>query len=266
MLVDLHLHSTASDGLLSPAALVVMAKAAGLDIIALTDHDTTAGLEEARAAGASCGLRVISGIEFSTELDSAEVHILGFQVDHQHQGLHQLLEKIRLSRLRRIEQMIDRLRDLGFDLTWDEVASGASNASSLGRPHVARVMVNKGYVASVKEAFDHWLDRGRKAYVPRFKLHPAEAIAVIHESGGLAFLAHPGLLPANSIIAQVAAMGLDGLEAFHPQHSPEQIQAFLLQAETLALHISAGSDFHGGPGEPELGAAAVDLTLPWLMD
>lgn len=266
MRVDLHLHSTASDGLLSPAALVSKAKAARLDIIALTDHDTTAGLEEARAAGTSCGVRVIPGIEFSTELESAEVHILGYQVDYLHPGLHQLLQKIRLSRIQRIEKMISRLKALGLDLTWDEVASCVSSASSLGRPHVARVLVKKGYVASVKEAFDHWLDKGRQAYVPRFKLHPADAIAIIHEAGGLAFLAHPGLLAANSIIAQVAAMGLDGLEVFHPQHSPEQIQVFLQQAEALALHISAGSDFHGGPEEPELGEAAVDLSLPWLMD
>lgn len=266
MLVDLHLHSTASDGLLTPADLVAQAKAGGLEVIALTDHDTTAGLDEAQAAGESGGIRVIPGIELSTVLAGDEVHILGYQLDPRHQGLQQLLEKIRLSRIGRIEKMISRLNALGFKLTWEEVASLGSNASSLGRPHVARVMVEKGYVSTVKEAFDLWLDSGRKAYVPRFKLHPAEAIAIIHEARGLAFLAHPGLLKASSLIAQVAEFGLDGMEVYHPQHSPQQAQAFLHQAEELGLHISAGSDFHGGPEEKGLGEAAVDLPLPWLMD
>lgn len=263
MRVDLHLHSTASDGLLAPGDLVSQAKAKGLEIIALTDHDTTSGLDEAHAAGIDCGIRVISGIELSSDLDGEEIHILGYLLDYHNQQLQELLEKIRLSRIQRINEMIKRLNTLGFDLIWEELAALGSKTSSLGRPHVARLMVKKGYASSVKEAFDHWLGFGCKAYVPRFKLHPKDAINIIHEALGLAFLAHPGLLPRNSLVSQVAAWGLDGLEVFHPQHRQEQVQGFLQQAEALALHISGGSDFHGGPEE---NFGYIELYQPWLMD
>lgn len=265
-IADLHLHSTASDGLLTPAALVAQAKAVSLQVIALTDHDTTAGLEEALAAGEYYSLRVLPGIELSTDLANEEIHILGYLLDYSNQELQALLAKIMGSRAERIKEMVSRLRDLGFDLTWQEVTAAAGGASSLGRPHVARVMVEKGYASTIKEVFTRWIGSGCKAYVPRYKLHPAQAIEIIQQAGGLAFLAHPGLLSQESLIAQLAGLGLDGLEVYHPEHSWPQAKSFRKTAKALGLYVSGGSDFHGSADE-RLGRAAISLeAIPWIKD
>ncbi|HBI56851.1 MAG TPA: phosphatase [Firmicutes bacterium] len=267
-LADLHLHSTASDGLLSPAEIVAHAKVANLEVIALTDHDTTAGLNEALAAGEYHSLRVLPGIELSTDLAKEEIHILGYLLDYRNQELQELLGKIKGSRAERIKEMVSRLRNLGFDLTWQEVTAAAGKkASSLGRPHVARLMVEKGYASSIKEVFSRWIGSGCDAYVPRYKLHPAEAIEIIQQAGGLAFLAHPGLLGQESLIPQLAGWGLDGIEVYHPEHRSAQAKSFLKTAETLGLYVSGGSDCHGSPDGIKLGEAAISLqAIPWIKD
>lgn len=265
-LADLHLHSTASDGLLAPAEIVAKAKSVSLEVIALTDHDTTAGLEEALAAGEYHSLRVLPGIELSTDWANEEIHILGYLLDCRNQALQALLAEIMGSRAERIQEMVSRLRDLGFDLTWQEVTAAAGGASSLGRPHVARVMIEKGYASTIKEVFTRWIGIGGKAYVPRYKLHPAQAIKIIQRAGGLAFLAHPGLIRQKNLLGQLAGFGLDGLEVYHPKHSPAQAKSFLKIAAAAGLYISGGSDFHGSPDE-RLAEAAISLdAIPWIKD
>jgi hypothetical protein len=262
-LADLHLHSTASDGSLSPAALVAGAKKAGLEVIALTDHDTVAGLPEAKTAGKSHSIRVLPGLELSAELRE-EVHILGYLFDCRQEGLLSLLAGIREGRQERIKRIFRRLGDLGFALDWKEVTAMARPGGSLGRPHLARLMVAKGYAASISEVFARWIGPGGPAFVPREKLHPAQAIKAIQDAGGLAFVAHPGLLQGKDTLARVLALGADGLEIYHPKHSPEQVQFFRRTAEEKGLLLSGGSDFHGFPGEI-LGAGAVKgNNLAWL--
>lgn len=262
---DLHIHSTASDGLLAPEAVVMAAKACGVLLIALTDHDTTAGLAAAQAAGGQAGVRVIAGLELSCDLDGAEVHILGYRIDRRSSELQTLLAQAKAARGERLQEMVRRLAAFGLELDWREIR-GQTAADSLGRPHIARAMLAKGYVGSVKEAFSRWLGVGCPAFVPRFKLHPAEAIEIIHTAGGLAFLAHPGLLADVSLAPAVAKLGLDGIEIYHPQHRRQQVQHFLTLATELKLLVSGGSDFHGGPGE-RLAAASIPVAdLFWLAD
>lgn len=265
-LADLHLHSTASDGLLTPAEIVARARAVGLEVIALTDHDSTAGLTEALARGARHTIRVLTGIEISAELADEEIHILGYMLDYHNKDLQQLLATMQESRVERAREMIRRLQALGFDLNMQEVIAAAGKTSSLGRPHVARAMVEKGYAASLTEVFSRWLGLGQPAYVSRYKLHPAQAIEIIQRAGGLAFLAHPGLLKIEGSISQLAKDGLDGIEVYHPEHSSGQVRSFLNTAKALGLYVSGGSDFHGSPGD-QIGQTTINIQdLPWIKD
>lgn len=266
-LADLHLHSTASDGLLAPVEIVAKACAIGLDVIALTDHDSTDGLTEALAAGARYTIRVLTGIEISAELADDEIHILGYMLDYHNKDLQHLLAKMQESRMERAREMIRRLRALGFDLNMQEVISAAGKTSSLGRPHVARVMVEKGYAASLTEVFSRWLGFGQPAYVSRYKLHPSQAIEIIQHAGGLAFLAHPGLLKIEGCISQLAKDGLDGIEVYHPEHSSGQARSFRNTAAVLGLYISGGSDSHGSPYHNRIGQTTINIQdLPWIKD
>jgi len=266
---DLHLHSTASDGLLPPRDVVRMAYENEIEIIALTDHDTTDGLEEACAAGREFSIRVIPGIELSTEMDGEEIHILGYYTNPASEKLQSVLQELREARLGRIKAIIQKLNQLGFDLTWEEVSDSAADASSIGRPHVARVMVQKRYAASVSEVFGKWIGLGCPAFVNRFKLTPKRAIEVIHSVGGIAFLAHPGLLKQGiSVAKSLVPAGLDGVEVFHTDHSERDNRDFLQLAKSETLYISGGSDCHGIPGDIKIGRVTISTALiqPWLKD
>lgn len=246
---DLHTHTNASDGTRPPRENVRLAKEAGLAAVAITDHDTLAGLEEAVLEGKRLGVEVVPGVEISTFAYGQDIHVLGYGIDGKNAEFANRLADLRQARKKRNEMLIERLGELGFLLTLEEVAHNAGkrdeNDETIGRPHIADLMVKKGCVSSVSEAFSRYLGKGGQAYVSPQRIGPQEAIAWIHEAGGTAVLAHPGLYGNDALIDELAANGLDGIEAFHSDHSPEEEQKYAALATQYGLIVTAGSDFHG---------------------
>jgi predicted metal-dependent phosphoesterase TrpH len=253
MRIDLHLHTTASDGQYSPEALVQRARRSGLSVIAITDHDSVDGLApaqvEAQRAGALPPVRVLPGIELSAEDEAGDVHMLGYCFDPQSAVLLERLTAFRAGRYNRGQIMLAKLAELGMPLEWSSVlayADAGGQTASIGRPHIARAMIDAGYVSSVNEAFDRYLHNGGPAYVPRTRLTPEEAIALIHSAGGAAVLAHPGALPDPlAVIERLAPAGLDGVEVMHPKNDPDMRLNLLALARRYDLIVTGGSDFHG---------------------
>jgi predicted metal-dependent phosphoesterase TrpH len=264
--IDLHAHTTASDGDQSPTELVARALAAGLTAIAVTDHDTTTGLHEAIEAGKRLGVEVVPGIELSAEVGRGQCHLLGFLIDPDNMPLISRLQYVVDMRNNRNAHIIERMRsELGFDVTLDEVEALAGG-EIVARPHFARVMVNKGYVASMQEAFDIYLGKGGKAYVERIRLSPEEAIALIHGAGGVAVLAHPNNLKRNQAeteaeIKLLVSQGLDGIEARYNKHTPEDTTRYRALADRLGILTSGGSDFHGPTVKPDVFLGHVEGVL-----
>ena len=250
--IDLHAHTTASDGSLTPAELVGKAHALGLTALAVTDHDTLAGLAEARAAARGIGLDLVPGVELSVEDDAGRFHLLGYGFDPGNDALAQTLITLRRSRAARNEQMAQKMAALGLPVTMDDVrAEAGEDAQVIARPHFARALIKKGVVTSVAEAFDKYLSTGKPLYLPKEVLTPHDAIALIHGAGGVAVMAHPGLVPldeaalADRLESLAREDGLDGLEAYYSQHSPADTDRFLALAAHLGLLVTGGSDFHG---------------------
>jgi 3',5'-nucleoside bisphosphate phosphatase len=261
--VDLHTHSTASDGSRTPGEVVVAARAAGLAAFALTDHDTIAGLPDARAAGAQQGVRVISGVELSAVEGDIETHILGLHLSELADLEHELIA-LREMRMTRAARMVERLNALGIAVTFEAVLAQAAGGA-LGRPHVARALIAGGFATDFREAFERYLGNGKPAFVAKDKLPLAEAIGLIHKAGGLAVLAHPGQLATRERLATLAALGLDGVEVLHPSHSWDESQRLDALAAELELVRSGGSDWHGAPdGARTLGMMRVPWQ--WLVD
>lgn len=263
---DLHMHTTASDGTLTPAEMVRLAARNGLQAIAITDHDTVAGLPEAMAAGRALGLTVIPGVELSCEMEGTEVHLLGYLCDWDHPPLAELLAAMRGGRRRRAAEAVARLAAAGHVISLDEVLE--LGGESVGRPHIARVLVASGHAASIKEAFDRFLVRGCVGYVPRPKLTPAEAIAAVRAAGGVPVVAHPGLIGSDAWVGQAIAAGAMGLEAYHSDHAPEQSEHYRAWAEGIGLLVTGGSDSHGTkgsrvvePGHVRVGLEVVERLL-----
>jgi len=244
MPADLHIHTNFSDGLLSPEDMVRQAKKAGLTTIAVTDHDTVDGVARAIEEGAKVGVRVIPGIEFTTDVPEAEVHILGYFIDHKAEWLLELLKKIREDRVARLYKMLDKLGKLGIKIDPQEILT-LVDLGSVGRPHVARALLSKGKVRSIQEAFDKYLDFGAPAYVAHFKLTPMEAIATIRKAGGVSVLAHPGVSDMDGIITDLVSSGLMGIEVYYSKHTREQVNHYLQMTEKYGLLATGGSDFHG---------------------
>jgi len=258
-MIDLHSHTTASDGELSPEELLARARAAGVTTLAVTDHDTVKGLARAQAAATAEGVRLVPGIEVSTESEGREVHILGHFVDPQEPGLASFSDRLRDERAERMGRMVQRMNQLGFPVTLEEVERIAAGAH-LGRPHLALALVARGVVTSTREAFDRFLGDGKPGYVDRFRLPAEDAIAMLHRARGTATLAHPGSSKVSPYtLERLAKAGLDGLEVFHPDHVPSQREAFLRQAEALGLVPTAGSDFHGPRVTPDRSLGMVSL-------
>jgi predicted metal-dependent phosphoesterase TrpH len=244
--VDLHIHSTASDGRLSPEEVVHKSAERGLTIIALTDHDTVAGIAPAlEAAGAFPGLKVIPGIEMSTDVPKGEVHILGYFVDYTSQELRARLDRMRHSRQERAERIVARLRDLGISVEWQQVQEIAGSGS-IGRPHIAQAMLDRGYVASVKEAFTKYLGRGCPAYVAWEKMTPARAVELMVRTNGLPVLAHPlTVSDLETMVIELKAAGLVGIEAYYNGYTVEQVGQLVSLARRHHLIVTGGSDYHG---------------------
>ncbi|MBM7115149.1 PHP domain-containing protein [Archangium primigenium] len=244
-MIDLHSHTTASDGQHSPTELVALAAAAGVTALAVTDHDTVEGLEEATRAARGHGVELVPGIELSAFVNKREVHILGHFVRPDHPPLARYAARLRVEREERMERMVRRLQEMGFPVRMEEVRALAGDAQ-LGRPHLARVMVERRWCLDVKQAFDRYLGAGKSAWVERFKLEGADAIRLIHEAGGTATLAHPGSSKLERYdILVLARAGLDGLEALHSDHNPSVMQRYLKFAKEFDLVPTGGSDFHG---------------------
>ena len=252
-MIDLHAHTTASDGALAPAALVRLALASGVRVLAITDHDTTAGLAEAVRAAEEAGraLRVVPGIEISARLRDREIHLLGHFVDPHDEALQRRLAAFAEARGRRMEAMVERCRAAGLDVSLEEVEARREPGGTLGRPHLARLLVEKGHARDVQDAFDRWLGRGGPAWVERPLPEAAEAIALVRDAGGCAAVVHPGLSGlGKAALRELAAAGLEGVEIDHPGHNVEQRRSYRAIARALGLHATAGSDFHTVDGTP----------------
>lgn len=246
-MIDLHLHTTASDGRLSPEQLVARAAAAGLTTIAVTDHDTVAAIAEVTSLAAARGIRVVTGIEITAVDDGRDVHMLGYFFDPGSQTLLTVLEGQRALRISRVREMGSRLATLGLPVDVEAIVQSAAArpGTSVGRPQIARAMVQAGHVASMQDAFDQWLANGRPAYQPRTGPSPAAIVDAIHDAGGIASFAHPGVTKRDELIAPLVARGLDAIEVYHSDHGPEDERAYALLAQRLGTLVSGGSDFHG---------------------
>lgn len=284
--VDLHSHSTASDGRLTPQQLVARAREIGLRALALTDHDTVGGLEALHAAAKDSGLETISGVEISADFAKGTMHIVGLFVSTADPEFRAFLKKLADGRNIRNPQIVEKLRGMGFDITMKEVedeagigvegGGGGAIDKSIGRPHISAVLIKKGFVRNKQEAFDKYLAKGAPAYVSRFVASPEESIRQIHSAGGIAVLAHPTYLKAEStdemerIVGDLKSKGLDGIEVHYSTHTPEQTELCARLATKFDLTPSGGSDFHGETGRTgktvELGTGIGNsLRIPYRV-
>lgn len=243
MRIDLHTHTTASDGLLSPEQLVEKARQAGVQVLAVCDHDSTEGVDAAAATGKRSGVEVIPAVEINTDVDQGEVHVLGYFLDHRQGWLQEFLRKLRDGRVNRARQMVEKLNALGIKIDFARVRELARGA--IGRPHVAWAIVEAGAAKSVDEAFTRYIGRNGPAYVERLKVLPEEAVQVILRAGGIPVLAHPGWGFHEPLIPQLVAAGLEGLEAYYPDHTPAMQAHFLSLANQHNLLVTGGTDYHG---------------------
>lgn len=264
--VDLHTHSTASDGLYHPYDLVKYAKEKGLAAIAVTDHDVVGGVSEAIEQGEKMGVEVIPGVEISTRYEDAEIHMLGLFIDPTDSNLLQTLMNQRNVRAERNKMVIRLLNELGIPITLEEVQAKRKDETkdlNVGRPHIAEVLVEKGFAISVTEAFDLYLGKGKMAYASPERISPIDAIEVIHQAGGVAVIAHPGIYHQDEILPKLIEAGLDGIEYSHPDHSEEDRKRYLRFAEEHDLIYTAGSDFHGSREEGMYHADLGTCTVPY---
>lgn len=247
--IDLHLHTTHSDGSLSPTEVLQLALKARVTALAITDHDIVSSIPEALAVGAELGIEIIPGVEISSCIGNSELHILGYYIQWQDPELNQRFATLRESRHNRNPQIIERLRSLGLDVTYGEVRALAGT-DSVGRPHIARLLMDKKYVTSAKDAFDLYLAEGRPAYVARELPQPEDAIAWIRAAGGVAVLAHPTWAKVSgeglfTLLKTLKASGLGGIEVHYSTHTKRQTAEYLDLAKRLDLLVTGGSDFHG---------------------
>lgn len=263
IIADLHTHSTASDGTLTPVELVTLASQRGISLLALTDHDSTSGVQAAAAEARALGVRLITGIELSTAVSRGELHMLGYGIDPDEERLKAELTSLRESRRNRAVQMLDNLEQIGIVLDRGQILTSTS-AESIGRPHIARAMIERGIVSSVGEAFDRYLKRGRPGWAPRKTLEAEDAIALVREAGGLPVLAHPFSVPdLDQRLPQLVEAGLGGLEAYYGEYNDEQRQQLVELASQYDLIVTGGSDYHGPDFREgrELGTVPIPSTV-----
>jgi len=258
--IDLHIHSTASDGRFSPADIVRKSVAEGLNVIALADHDTVDGIAPAlETAGAFPRLRVIPCVEISTDFPEGEVHILGYFIDYTDRELQSTLERMRNSRWERAKGMVAKLNNLGVRIHWQRVQEIAAGGA-LGRPHIAQAMLEKGYAGSIKEAFDKYIGHGGPAYVEREKITPVAAVDLILRTGGLPVLAHPLTIPdPETLVIELKPAGLVGIEAYYGGYTPQEIDNLVSLAYKYSMITTGGSDYHGLDDSAETMLGGVDV-------
>ncbi len=264
-MIDLHTHTTESDGTCPPAEVVQEALRAGVEILSITDHDTFCGYDQALPIARSQGLELICGIELSTKLNGHSVHLLGYfpQPDGGMPGFREWVSEMQASRRERNVRLSARLKELGLDVPLEEAE--ALGRGMTGRPHFAQILVQKGYVANIRQAFDEYLDESAKAYVYRCEPQLTEGVRRIREAGGIASLAHPTRIhgQVDALLPDLCAAGLDAIEAYHSDHTPEETEFFLELARRYRLKITGGSDFHGElKPEARLGSGSGNLNIP----
>lgn len=266
-LIDLHTHSTASDGSMSPRELVRHAKEKGLLAVALTDHDTVDGVEEALDEGTKVGIEVIAGVETSVDF-SPEMHILGYFFGDTYKNMEPTLEKLRINRTERNPKMVEKLKSLGFDITMEEVRAEAKG-NIVARPHMASVLMKKGYVKSIREAFEKYIADGKPAFVKKDKLTPEECIEAITKAGGIPVLAHPIFLDLSwakldELVARLVKAGLKGIEAYYVENKGKDTGNLLRLAIKYGIIATGGSDFHGSfKPDIEIGVGKGKLRVPY---
>ena len=269
MKADLHTHSTASDGQYAPAELVRLARDRGAELLALTDHDSLEGLDEALEAGRALGLPVLRGVELGAR-EYRNLHILGYGFSAAAPGLRELCAWMKQGRDERKYRIIDYLREKGLDLTLEEVEAIAGG-TIIARPHFAQAMVRRGYVKDNREAFDRYLDTADYARIERVKPDARTCVEAIHAAGGRVSLAHPyqvGLEDGalDALVGELIGYGLDAIECFYPRHSEAQTAFYLALAEKYRLRVTGGSDFHGEKVKPDIRLAAWELDADWLLE
>ncbi|WP_028561510.1 PHP domain-containing protein [Paenibacillus pinihumi] len=265
---DLHAHTTVSDGTRTPAEVIRLAAEKGLAAVAITDHDTMGGVEEALEEGAKLGITVVPGIEISTSASGKDIHILGYYADWRDAKWKQRLELLRTGRGRRNEQIVEALQQHGISITMDEVVTAAGQLEgrkSIGRPHIAAVLVEKGIVSTISEAFEQWIGSGKPGYVNLAKVSPFEAVEWIREAGGTSVIAHPGLYGDDELVEDIIRHGVDGIEVCHSDHTAEDESRYSALARRYGLLETAGSDYHGERQgvvfHGDLGSHTVDVKV-----
>jgi len=259
---DLHVHSSASDGLLSPEEIVNWGVRKGLSAISITDHDNVSAIDSAVKYSISRGIEIIPGLELSTEYKGVEVHILGYFIDYDDCKLNMFLEKLRSNRTERAQKMVRKLNSMGYNISFENVLETAKDALSIGRPHVARTLMNHGYCKSMEEAFERFIGFGKPAYVERYKISPFEAVELISKWNGVSSIAHPGLIiniDKLSLIKKLITWGLSAVEVYHTNHSHEDVLYFKNIVNELHLVATGGTDCHGImiDNQPMLGNVVV---------
>jgi predicted metal-dependent phosphoesterase TrpH len=255
---DLHVHTNHSDGLYTPEQVVKIAIEKGIKVLAIADHDTTTAYDEALKYVAEEELTLIPAVELSTAQNGTELHILGYLMDHKNPAFARKTKEFRQERLVRGEKIVEKLNELGIELSMDTVRRVAGK-STLGRPHIADALVEQEYVRTFNEAFARYLGYHAPAYVPKFHITPEQGIQIIHEAGGVAVLAHPGTLARDDLIPGLASVGLDGIEAIYPLHSHHVVKKYMTMAADLGLIFTGGSDCHG---RPDSRMAIGSVTVP----
>lgn len=275
--IDLHIHSTASDGTCTPAELIMMASDSGLEAIAITDHDTLEGIRELQRLGIPDRLHMLTGVEISTRApegfhQGGSLHILGYGVDTDHAPLQEALTRLQTARETRIPQILERLNGLGIPITMTHILT-QTGRRSVGRPHVGAALVKIGVVTDMDQAFDRFLSKGRPAYVDKYRMPCKQAVELIHDAGGVAVLAHPYLVPGggradsfSSLLDALCDLGLDGIEVYYPQHPPEAEASYLQMARQFGLLVTGGTDFHGDLSpEIQMGRGRGDMHIPYAL-
>jgi len=266
MFVDLHLHTTYSDGSFTPEELILKAKKLNYSAIAVTDHDTVAGLEEAIQLGKKYDLETVPGIEFNTSYKNNDIHILGYYINKKSKKLLSLLNKIKKERKERIEKMIKLLdKEYNFKITMQEIKNISSN-NIIGRGHIARLLTEKNYVDTWEEVFDKYIGRGKPGYVDRNKISPFEAIDIIKKANGIPVIAHPGLIGNQQIIDQLINYGVTGIEVFYPEHNKRMTDKYKNIADKNELLITGGSDCHGPKNKEGIKLGKIKLDYCYLNE
>ena len=266
MNIDLHIHSTASDGSLTPTQIVREAREAGLSVVSVADHDTTRGVAEAMEAQDANGVIVVPGVEISASHPSGEAHILGYWMDHDDPAFQAFLQRPRSTRAPRIIEMCKRLRGLGLEVRAEEVFEEAGGKEAVGRPHLAKVLLAKGYVKDMEEAFQDYLTKGAPAYVKRTKNSTAETIAAIHRCGGISVIAHPGLLEDPGLVDSLIQEGAMGIEVLCHEHDSAAVERYSDMADRNGLLKTGGSDYHGDMLEKSFHLGDLEVPYPFYLE